>query len=213
MPGTGVRSCRTAVTCVALIPLLAACTGVDEPRTVEASAGSSRTATPDVGPSSPKAAAAPSSAAADSRIGDGAVSEPFAADLRPDMGEGRGSAGELLGVRTGTQEGYDRVVFDFSGPGTPRWQVEYTDRPEYETSGEPVAVAGDSVLAISLGGVGTVLGSETTPGTGRVVRQVVSVGAFEGVGEVFIGLTGPRRPFRVFSLTDPARLVVDVREQ
>jgi len=55
-------------------------------------------------------------------------------------------------------------------------------------------------------------GSETSQATGSgVVEQARVTGLFEGSAEVLIGVQGSRRPFRAFALTDPGRIVIDVR--
>jgi hypothetical protein len=40
---------------------------------------------------------------------------------------------------------------------------------------------------------------------------VLTTGYFEGSEEVLIGVTGGQMPFRAFALTDPCRIVIDVR--
>jgi len=57
-------------------------------------------------------------------------------------------------VRTARQPGYDRVVFDLGGTGTPGWRVEYTTNPVYEGSGDPVTLEGTVFLQVILRGVG-----------------------------------------------------------
>ena len=151
---------------------------------------------------------------------------PFTSDTRPDDGgagwdEGNGLG--VTGVRTARQPGYDRVVFTFGGTGTPGWRVEYTTSPTAEGSGEPVALEGTVFLQVTLRGVGhpydtglAPFGDSTTrlPGTGTTrVAEIAPGGFFEGAQQAFIGLTGARRPFRVFALADPVRVVVDVRDR
>ena len=146
---------------------------------------------------------------------------PFPADTRPDDGGyGSGNGLGLVGVRTMGHAGYDRVVFDLGGTGTPGWRVEYVDRPRADGSGEPVPLEGTVFLQVFLRGFGLPfdtgiepLGDGTTriPGTGTEgVTEIAPGGVFEGDHQAFIGLTGDRRPFRAFALTDPARLVVDI---
>lgn len=145
------------------------------------------------------------------------------ADTLPDDGgAGSGNGLGLTGVRTARQPGYDRVVFDLGGTGTPGWRVEYTTSPTYEGSGEPVTLTGTVFLQVILRGVGlpydtglAPFGDSTTrlPGTGtRGVAEIAPGGVFEGEQQAFIGLTGAKRPFRVFALANPARVVVDVRD-
>lgn len=131
------------------------------------------------------------------------------------------SGGELLptGVRVGGHEGYERVVFDFEGTGTPGWRVEYVDEAVEDGRGEVVDVEGDYTLQVIATGVRYPEGDDET---GRVaqgsydaedadlVEEVRVTGIFEGQNQAFIGLD-EEAPFRVFTLTEPARLVVDVR--
>ena len=54
----------------------------------------------------------------------------------------------------------------------------------------------------------------TTPPNVRrpvVVTVAEFTGTFEGQTQVFLGLTDPEAPYRVFLLADPLRLVVDVQ--
>ena len=58
---------------------------------------------------------------------------PFLADTSADDGgQGSGNGLGLTGVRVAHHPGFDRVVFDLGGNGTPGWRVEYTTRPRYE---------------------------------------------------------------------------------
>lgn len=121
-------------------------------------------------------------------------------------------------VRVGRHPGHDRIVLDLEGSGsTPGWSVEYVDRARLEGSGERVPMAGDSVLQVVASGT-TWPGEGYYDGPSRVpvedggrVREVYVGGTFEGYTQVFVGLDGEPAPFEVFALSDPARLVVDVR--
>lgn len=147
-------------------------------------------------------------------------SEPFTGIVPDDGGPGSGNGLGLVGVRTARHDGYDRVVFDLGGTGKPGWRVQYTDEPASDGSGEPVALKGTVFLQVLLRGLGMPydtgvepFGDHSTrvPGTGtRAVTEIAPGGVFEGDQLAFIGLTGTRRPFRVFTLTKPTRLVVDV---
>lgn len=131
----------------------------------------------------------------------------------PELGD---SIGYGTAVRVGAQDGYDRVVFEFSGSGSPSYQVQYTDTPIAQGSGDPVQVEGDAYLEVSITTVeipsGTSTPTMTTPDTaGTVFAQVEGIwGGFEGVGQTFVGIDGGERPFRVEVLQDPMRLVIDV---
>ena len=153
-----------------------------------------------------------------------ASAPPFRADTRPvDGGYGSGNELGLTGVRTTHEPGYDRVVFELGGSGTPGWRVEYTSHPVQDGSGDPVELPGTTYLSVILRGLGLPFdtglepfGDDTTrvPGTSsKGIVEIAPGGVFEGDQQAYVGLTGPRRPFRVFTLTDPARVVVDVRDR
>ncbi|GAB2458193.1 hypothetical protein GCM10007967_10560 [Xylanimonas ulmi] len=119
-------------------------------------------------------------------------------------------------VRAATHDGFDRVVFDLGGAGAPGWRVEYVDDALDDGSGLPVEVAGGAVLQVRISGVGLPMdtGVEEYAGDvvtlpGGAVRQVVYRFMFEGYATAFLGVDEPR-PFRVFALQDPARVVVDI---
>ncbi len=168
------------------------------------SAPATTTASPSTSPPSP-------SASTDLA---GFSTDPVTAGGYPQPGDpiGYGTA-----VRVGHHDGYDRVTFEFSGSGTPSYRVQYTDSPHSQGSGDPVQVAGDSYLQVTVTSVGVPDGSSpapsmTTPATdGTVFAQVEGIwGGFEGYGETFLGINGTDRPFRVTVLQDPMRVVVDV---
>ncbi|MPV36257.1 AMIN-like domain-containing (lipo)protein [Georgenia subflava] len=131
-----------------------------------------------------------------------------------------GSGGDLLptGVRVGAHEGYERVVFDFQGSETPGWRVEYVDAAIEEGRGQEVDLDGDAILQVIATGVRypeeaetdlLAQGSFDTEQT-DLVDEVFVTGIFEGQNQAFIGLD-EQVPFRVFTLTDPSRLVVDLQ--
>jgi len=145
-------------------------------------------------------------------------------DTRPDQGGPRDGFGlGLVGVRTAHHPGYDRVVFELDGSGDPGWRVEYTTDPVHDGSGEPVPLEGSAYHQVALWGIGIpddtgipAFADDATrlPGTGTsgVAEIAPGSGPFEGVQDAFIGLTGAPRPFRVVTLEDPARVVVDIRD-
>jgi len=131
--------------------------------------------------------------------------------------------GGPLGVkvaRVALQSGYDRVVIELGGKvaGQPGWRVSYVTKPTSDGSGAPVAVKGAFYLHVAITGVGypadTGVPEPTTrrisPTDTKVVREVVLDGVFEGVYTAYVGLSA-KKPFRVFRLSNPARVVIDVR--
>ena len=122
----------------------------------------------------------------------------------------------LTDVRTAAHDGFDRIVLEFSGKGTPGWAVNYVDKARRDGSGTRVALGGDAILDVYAGGTtwpspyGENGPPRLDPETGGTIDDVYVVGTFEGDTQVLVGINGDRAPFRVFTLTSPTRLVVDV---
>jgi hypothetical protein len=80
-----------------------------------------------------------------------------------------------------------------------------------------VDVAGDAVLQVTLTGAGypydtgveEYAGGPLTGSDTSVVTEVVWDATFEGTSSAFVG-TAAQTPFRVYALTNPARVVVEV---
>ena len=143
---------------------------------------------------------------------------PFEADTQPDTEEPEGNGLTVTDVTVGRHDGYDRVVFTLGGQGQPGWRVEYVNSPTRQGSGDPFTPAGEAFLSVVLSGVGYPFdtgvqeydGPRSIPGgEAEVVEEVQVQGVFEGQYDGAIGLTD-RRPFRVFRLDGPPRVVVDV---
>jgi hypothetical protein len=143
---------------------------------------------------------------------------PFVADTRPDTAAASpGAAVTVTDVRAGRQDGFDRVVFEVGGAGLPGWEARYVPVARSDGSGLPVDVAGDAVLQLVLTGVGLpgdtgvepYAGPDPVPTGGAAVQEVVLDTVFEGRMVSFLGTSG-ERPFRVYRLQDPSRVVVEV---
>jgi hypothetical protein len=178
--------------------------------------------TKDADPSTTGPSNAPATTPTGSPSAQGSV-RPFPADTSADDGgHGSGNRLGLTDVRVGRHPGFDRVVFELGGTGTPGWRVEYTTTPRADGSGARVRLKGTVFLQVVLRGVGlpddvgiAPFGNSRTriPGTGtHGVAEVAPGAVFEGDQQAFIGLTGAQRPFRAFALTNPARVVVDVQD-
>ncbi|GAC58053.1 hypothetical protein GOHSU_29_00360 [Gordonia hirsuta DSM 44140 = NBRC 16056] len=118
-------------------------------------------------------------------------------------------------VRTGAHEGFDRVVFEFAGRGTPGWRIDYTDRPAEAGSGHPVELPGSGVISVALTGVGYPFDTGRTPFTGTVpgageITRVQVGGPFEGEVLAFVGTAAVRPAVTVSALTSPTRVVLDI---
>ncbi|MFF3222530.1 hypothetical protein ACFYV7_07020 [Nocardia suismassiliense] len=144
-------------------------------------------------------------------------------DITPKRGTASGDAGlTVTGIRIGHQPGFDRVVYDLGGTGTPGWIVQYTDRAVQDGSGKPIEVAGKSILEVQILGSAYPFDSAETPYAGPDpatepsapgIAGVYRTTVFEGTTQSFIGVNGDRPGFAVTTLTNPTRLVIDVASQ
>jgi hypothetical protein len=127
-------------------------------------------------------------------------------------------------VAVGRNEGYDRVVFQFRN-GLPGYHVEYVKPPLREDgSGNRVRLAGDAFVLVRMelaSGFDVATGEGELVYTGprrisgadagtSIVREIVRTGDFEAVLSWAIGLEDAV-DYRVRTLVNPARLVVDFR--
>jgi hypothetical protein len=126
-----------------------------------------------------------------------------------------GGTAELSSAATGCHAGYDRFVVRARSGGKPGYDVRYVSRIISDGSGEPVSIQGSKFLRVSIRNArghtssgANLLPSVLTPHCSNL-RQVKKAGDFEAV--VTYGL-GVRRKtgFRVFRLTAPTRIVIDV---
>ncbi|MBF6355394.1 hypothetical protein IU449_12710 [Nocardia higoensis] len=173
-------------------------------------------ARPDAEPRTSAASATSATAAVPAPLREAPVptdAAPKRADASPD------ARLTVAGVRIGSHEGFDRVVYDLGGSGTPGWVVEYTDRAVQDGSGRELDVAGDSVLEVRITGSAYPFDSGVSPYSGPdpvtdpAVPGIVGVSSplvFEGISQSFIGVTGERPAFSVTALSNPTRLVIDI---
>lgn len=129
----------------------------------------------------------------------------------------QGAPSVLSAVRAARHDGYDRVVFEFSG-GVPGYHVEYIDRPVRDCgAGDSIPVAGDAWLEVRFfpafahteQGQPTLPFREVRPNLPNVL-EVERTCDFEAVVTWVLGTRSPKR-YRVLELADPSRFVIDVR--
>ena len=146
----------------------------------------------------------------------GDVGEPFTCDL-PIVDAGTAPIANILDVRVGTHDGYDRLVFEFE-QGIPEFTLDRAEPPFSEAaSGMPLAVDGESFLGLVMRG-GT---KQTDAGTSSyegptefepafpTLVHAVEAGDFERQSTWYLGLAG-ESCVRVLLLDEPPRLVIDV---
>ena len=124
----------------------------------------------------------------------------------------------LTVVRTGRHKGFDRAVFVFRDH-LPGYRIEYVGHPVHACgSGKPVALAGEGRLrvrfdparAYTQNGGSTIEDPERTPGLPVLKELEMTCSGFEADVTWTLGLADSTR-YRVRNLTNPPRLVVDMR--
>jgi len=139
----------------------------------------------------------------------------WTAGIRERAGEGEPVS--LVALRSGRHRDFDRVVFEFreqlSG-----YRLEYVDSPVRACgSGEPLSLPGDGWLLVNLtpARMHTETGEALVSDARRamdypVLRTLARTCDFEGTVGWVLALAAPNR-YRVLTLDNPPRLVVDVR--
>jgi hypothetical protein len=117
----------------------------------------------------------------------------------------------VTGLRLTQYEGFERLVIDLDSSGAPPWVARYSEPTDPD--GQPVALPGDAYLRLSLftEAEDSVSSGVAVPGGGGAVLEARTTGVAAGNEEVLVALDGGAAPFRAFTLTDPGRLVVDIR--
>ena len=127
-----------------------------------------------------------------------------------------GSSGlttQLTNIRPAshTGDGYDRIVFDFSG-GIPSWDLTRQESATFtrDASGQQVTLDGSAGLKLVLrdADLADTVSGDLTPRFSSV-REVAQLGNFERVLTYGIGLSSSQC-VRVLPLSNPSRLAIDV---
>ena len=127
-------------------------------------------------------------------------------------GGSSGLATQLTNIRPASHagDGYDRIVFDFSG-GIPSWDLTRQESATFvrDASGQNVTLDGSAGLKLVLRDVdlGVAVPGDLKPGF-TSIREIAQLGNFERVVTYGIGLSSSRC-VRVLQLSN-SRLVIDV---
>jgi hypothetical protein len=154
---------------------------------------------------------------------EGETDVAFPANTGTDTGDLSGDPVLFTDLRIGRHKGFDRVVWEFAGGGSPGWRVGYADDPTEQGSGMAVDLPGDATLEVTITNVG-LPGDVDVPrgvdfydgprtlaaGSTEWVTEVRPGTLFEGILQGFVGVE-EEVPFRVYLLEDPTRLVLEVR--
>lgn len=115
----------------------------------------------------------------------------------------------LAAIRAAHHPGFDRLVFQFTGGLPAKRTVRYVPKVIADASGKVVPVSGSALMRVvfSDATVGQNLKqvSFALPG----LLQVVRAGNFESVLSYGVGVA-KKEPVKLFTLADPARVVIDI---
>jgi hypothetical protein len=132
----------------------------------------------------------------------------------PKSSSGSGGQAELFAIAAGCHATFDRFVIR-ARFATPGYSVRYVSQVVHDGSGNPVSLLGTKRIHVVIREARghTSGGSNLLPGTLTPLcsnlRQVKGAGDFEGVVSFGLGLRR-KTGFRVFRLTGPTRIVIDV---
>lgn len=127
-------------------------------------------------------------------------------------------APEVTAIRVGHHPAFDRIVIDLDGKAS-GYSVRYVKKAHRDPSGKVARLLGPRTLLIALSpanghDVNTGDPTLTTPRKVKwrldEVRETKVLGDFEAVFSVGVGLAH-KTPFRVHTLHNPTRIVVDVQ--
>ncbi len=114
--------------------------------------------------------------------------------------------------------GWDRNVFEFSGPNLPPATVGYVATASQCGSGVGVTLKGTAVLNVRFSQAAAhdqsaqpTFASKTLPGPGTTILEAKASCDFEGVVGWAAGIKA-KQPFKVTTFQNPTRLVIDVKQ-
>ncbi len=165
----------------------------------------------------PPTSVGPAASATSSGPSVGATTEPtLPYATAPASAVTTGSGYRIATVRVGGHDSYDRVVVDLAGgTGQPPWDARYVAAFVTQGQGSPVSLPGAGRLLLTVRGLSMPTPSEAIVrgdlalATGSIAGVAVDPW-FEGQALVMIGVDRVR-PYRVFVLKAPTRVVVDLQ--
>lgn len=142
----------------------------------------------------------------------------YESDNWPDFGDAKGVY--PVAMRSAVHDGFERIVIEHAGTGTPSMLVRYTDDPMAPGSGADLGIDQNAVLEVVWSGTSSIddmdvdelmqVNDPITDLNTTAAQSVVVFPPFEATSNYFIGLD-EQRPYAVTILQDPVRLVVDIQ--
>lgn len=183
---------------------------------------------PEESPNSPSATASPSPSEtmgepSGTASDEAAENTPAPADVGWESGKSQLPPGDrsfLLAhdFRVGLHDDYYRVVVEFEGEGEPGWVVGWVDKAYEIGRGDELPIPAGHVLDINMSGTTMPIFEGQPeiyyngPADKTLDDDVVAWfdGAFEGQTHVAIS-SNIERPYRIFTLDNPTRVVIDLK--
>ncbi len=130
-----------------------------------------------------------------------------------DFSGGSVATSQVTSVRIGQHDGYDRFVIEFSG-GIPSYTVTRQTNATFTRSpkGDTVTLSGSAGVVITVQSITnwtSYTGDTSFKPAYPFMREALMIQNFEGVQQWGIGVGGTPA-LRVFTMTAPNRLVVDI---
>lgn len=123
-------------------------------------------------------------------------------------------------VRSAVHDGFERIVIEHAGTGTPSFMAQYTEEPVQPGRGDPIDTGDAAYLEVIASGTASIgdideeqmlaNGEEITNLATEATGTVVSFAPWEATSNYIIGLD-EQRPYAVTILEDPVRIVVDIQ--
>lgn len=122
-------------------------------------------------------------------------------------------------VRAGAHDGFDRLVVELSGTGSPSVIAGYEADPRQQASGNELRPAGNAFFTLLIQGVPLSMSADEaivakSDPAGAAAGNIVGVadgGVFEADAQYVVGLD-TERPYKLTMLENPTRVVVDFQK-
>ena len=122
-------------------------------------------------------------------------------------------------VRAGAHDGFDRLVVELSGTGSPSIIAGYEADPRQQASGYEIRPAGNAFFTLLIQGVPLSMSADEemvakSDPSGVAAGNIVGVadgGVFEADAQYVVGLNA-ERPYKLTVLENPTRVVVDFQK-
>lgn len=221
---TTARRATSAAAAVALIAGLGACSTTTDPGTTDSASSQSTASATDTSTSAADTSTSASDGAGISQGAPADGSTPILGDAWTNLvaekqpGTGNTTGLVLHEIRVGEHTDYYRVVIEFTGTGEPGWWAQWADSAIEQGRGEPLPLTTPTVLDLTI--TGTMMpGDESRLAeyySGPKIQevgpvQVVVDGTFEADTHIALGMD-KKRMHQVGLLTDPVRVVIDVKK-